>query len=276
MALAFVTGAAATSLLIDNSLSSEKQRRLITFVRIAGYLILASGAMRMMQQALAFADDLATAPAMVVTLLGTLYGKAWLVQMCGALLIALWPGAVVPSQARSVSRSAGWALVLMVLIPPVFQGHAISSEELTAAAVLADAVHLLGAGVWIGSLAVLVLVVLPGLTASETRIVVQRFSPWALTGAGALFVTGVFTSWLQVRHLNFLWSTRYGQLLLLKVFVVLVVVFIGALNWRRLSQRLEETDGTARLFRSARGELLAAVVVFLVTAFLVATSLPGE
>ncbi len=240
-------------------------------VRLAGTVLALAALTRMSQQALLFAAAPDEALAMVGTLRATPWGLAWTVQLLAALSAAVLPGAWT-KQAKILSLS----LAVMAAIPPAFQGHGFGAETLTTQAVVAHMAHLLAAGTWIGTLAVLTIVWLPTAPAANARDWIARFSPWALTGAATLGATGLFLSWIHVGELQMVWGSGYGRTLLLKIALVVLIVLLGAINWKRLAPALMHPGGTDRLRASARREVALGALALLVTAFLVATSLPGE
>jgi copper transport protein len=147
---------------------------------------------------------------------------------------------------------------------------------------LVNPLHEVAASLWLGTLLLLVTVGFPAVMRLASpgeergRLVarlVTRFSPLALGAAGLLVVSGVITA---LRHLNpfsSLWSTPYGYALCAKLACVLVVVALGAWNWRRVTPRLGDEAGARSMQRSSRNELMAAALVLLATAVLV--SLPS-
>lgn len=135
---------------------------------------------------------------------------------------------------------AGTALVVASIASAVSQaytGHG-ATGRFAMASTLSTAV--LAAGVWIGGLVVLVLrrhfsrtdptVEGPPLDTADLR----RFSAAAFFAVAALIASGLFASWRQVGSLRALRSTTYGQLLIAKVMLVLVLVALGARNRRVL------------------------------------------
>jgi putative copper export protein len=102
---------------------------------------------------------------------------------------------------------------------------------------------------------------------------VRAFSPLALCSAALLATMGVITAWRHLHRLDALWTTPYGYALIAKLCAVLGVLALGAYNWRRQSPRLGDEPGTRALGRSASTELIAALVVLILTAILV--SLPS-
>lgn len=157
-------------------------------------------------------------------------------------------------------------------------GHAASFG--TSLPHLAQVAHGIGAGLWVGALAVVV-AVMPPLhreRQGQGRVadLVRRFSPMALTAVVTIALSGVVTGVFYLASADDLWATPYGRALLLKVVLFLATAAVGAYNWRRLTPRLGEASGPSRLLRSTRLELLLAAAVLLVTAVLVHLAMPRE
>lgn len=147
---------------------------------------------------------------------------------------------------------------------------------------LVNPMHEVGAGLWLGTLLVLLIAGLPAILGNESTKgrhqlivadLVVRFSPLALGATALLVLTGVVTSWLHLKYLAALWTTPYGFALDAKLGIVLVVVAFGAWNWRRLTPRLNAEEAAGTLRRSSTIELIFAALVLLITAILV--SLPS-
>lgn len=169
------------------------------------------------------------------------------------------------------------------------QGHAIGSETYTSLAVAADIAHVAGAGLWLGAIGVIGLlgVALPdndGIVSSvraaradaRLRLLVPLVPPVALPGAALLLISGVLSTVLKLTDVRELWSETWGRYILVKTGTVLIVMALGATNWRRLGPRLTLTDGVPALRKSLVIELAMALLVLLITAVLVVTPLPGE
>lgn len=214
----------------------------------------------------------------------TVWGWGWLVQIVGVVCAAL--GLAMASQGKGeqgTHRSRlGWTIaalgVILLSFTPALSGHALSAPSLTGLAVLADAVHIIGAGGWLGSLLFVVAVGIPAALSlgAEARGVsvanlVNAFSPTALVFAGIAGATGVFAAWLHLGTVPALWQTQYGRILLLKLGVLSIVAGTGAYNWLRVKPALGNEMGTRRIQRSATVELIIGAIVLAVTAVLVAT-----
>jgi copper transport protein len=173
---------------------------------------------------------------------------------------------------------AGWVLATLGALVLVFQGFATSHKWPS----LVNPIHEACASLWLGTLLVLVTVGLPvvfrtGTTPDErgrmTAALVNRFSPLALTSAGVLAISGLITAWRHLHRLSSLWTTPYGYTLDVKLVLVLVIVALGAWNWKSMTPRLGTEAAAGELRRSATAEIGFGIVVLIVTAILV--SLPS-
>ena len=149
---------------------------------------------------------------------------------------------------------------------------------------MVNPLHEVAASLWLGTLFVLVVAgigsVFRAPVPSENRGalvagMVSRFSPLALSAATLLGITGVTTAWRHLKHLDALWTTPYGYALDAKLCVVLIVVTLGAWNWRRMSPRLGDEQAAQAIKRSATTELSFAAVVLALTSLLVSLPSPG-
>jgi putative copper export protein len=202
----------------------------------------------------------------------TQWGAGWTIQLGVAVF------AITVCVAAKVRPRPGWALAVVAAfgvgaaLP--LTGHAVSQASPVWASVAVQVGHVLGAGVWLGTLFVLAVLGLSGRDADakqRIRAMVEAFSPVALLGGGILAATGLITAVLYLDAVGDLWGTTYGLTLLLKILLVGSVAGVGAYNWRKVKPTLGE--GPNRLKRSAGLELALAGVVLAVTAVLVALAL---
>ena len=153
---------------------------------------------------------------------------------------------------------------------------------------MVNPLHVLGASLWLGTLFVLVVCGFGQMLHASRAVaereqavaeMVHRFSVLALSSSALLGVTGLITAWTHLHQLEALWTTPYGNALLRKLFVVAVVLGLGAWNWRRVGPSLGTEGGALKIRRSAATELVFAALVLLLTAILVSTpspKLPGH
>jgi copper transport protein len=196
----------------------------------------------------------------------------------GAALVALASFGLALRRVRGAWVVA--TIVAMLLaVTPALAGHAAASPRFTSLMIATDFLHVLGGGSWLGNLLVVMVVGVPVcLTCdgaerwSSVASLVNSFSPIALASAALVVTSGVIASWVHLETLSALWQTAYGQVLLLKVFLVVIALAIGAYNFRRVQPQLANELGSTRLRRSAGIELSVGFLILLVTGFLTGIS----
>lgn len=209
--------------------------------------------------------------------MGGSFGAGFGLQIGGAIM------AIAGATPKGVWRGLVATLAIGALaLAPGMSGHAAAGTPI-ALSLAADAAHMLTAGAWVGMLALLALVAMPVVRAREpamiapaTRSMIVAFSPIALGSVGLLVTSGVYAGWRLVGSFEALFNTRYGAALLVKSALLIVMLALGAINWRRLGPASGTTAGVARFRRVAWGELLIALAVLLVTAALVGRPSPTE
>ncbi len=179
--------------------------------------------------------------------------------------------------------AAGWGGAtfggLAAALSMPLTSHAIESRLGASTGVVIQGLHLLGGSVWLGTLFVLLSVTLSatrGLPEARERAaaaVVHAYSPIALTGAGTAIGLGLVLAWLNLGAVSLLWTSAYGQALLIKMGLLVGVAGLGAWNWQRVRPALGAAPGARRLRLSATAELLIGAALLGVTAVLV--SLPS-
>ncbi|HMD52085.1 MAG TPA: CopD family protein, partial [Solirubrobacteraceae bacterium] len=171
---------------------------------------------------------------------------------------------------------------------PALSGHA-SVQSPTAVFFPSDFLHVLGASVWVGGIACLLLA-LPGATAElqapqRSRLLLgtlTRFSPVALASVIAIAASGIVQAYIDVRTLEALFHTTYGTLIIVKVVLLALLICLGWVNRERVIPALGRivaagrTPGEAGILarRTMRGELVLMLCVFGVTAALVSYAPP--
>jgi putative copper resistance protein D len=123
----------------------------------------------------------------------------------------------------------------------------------------ADALHLLVAALWVGSLAPLLLLLrLARQCNDETWAaiashVTRRFSTLGLMSVGTLFVTGLVNSWILVGSMEGLVRTDYGRLVLAKIALFGAMASVAAVNRWRLTPQLSEPPATRPQIEALQG-----------------------
>ncbi|HEX2094480.1 MAG TPA: copper resistance protein CopC [Longimicrobiaceae bacterium] len=216
----------------------------------------------------------------------TVWGWGWWLQCVGGLLALAGFVLARKRGRRAVETRTGWMLVAVgatvLAFSPALSGHAASVRTGMALAVLADGIHVLGAGGWLGGLLFVVAAGIPaamrleeGTRGRAVAALVDAFSPTALVFAGLVAATGVITAGLHLGSIPALWQSAYGRTLLLKLAVLSTVFGTGGYNWLRVRPGLGHGSGMERLRRTATVELAVGALVLAVTAVLVATATPS-
>lgn len=153
-------------------------------------------------------------------------------------------------------------------------GHSAADAGSSWKSELADWAHLSAACLWIGGLVQLVLVVWP-LVPDARRTALLAFSRLATVCVGVLLAAGVYLSILRLPQLSDLWTTGYGQVLLVKISLVALAFAWGGLH-RLVAVPAVAGGGTLpRLRASLLGESMVGMIVLLVAAILVNANPPG-
>ncbi|MFC8669783.1 copper resistance CopC/CopD family protein [Streptomyces sp. NPDC057199] len=222
----------------------------------------------------AYANVLSTGPGLALAARGLLW-----------VLAAVVLSALLQGGGRT-ARSPGWrvgalAVSLGLLRATGMTGHNSEGTEPTWGA-LADLVHLLGASLWTGGLAMLAVAVLPRRDPDELALVVPGYSKLAGASVAAIAVAGLVLAWQVVGSYDALLHTSYGQLLLVKTGVLALVLFAAwrSRQWVRtrleLAVLLRGEAATVRPFGySVAAETGLVLVVLAVTSLLV-TADPGR
>jgi copper resistance protein D len=186
----------------------------------------------------------------------TLFGRVWTMRFGVAIILS-----VVLPLARRTADDTSWLsleawsglLSASLLASVAWAGHAAADQgDARIIHLTADAVHLLAAGFWLGSLPALAFVLAragsataPGVLPAAARIT-RRFSTLGLVSIGALVLTGVVNSWFLVGTLPRLFGTQYGRLLLLKLAALALMLTLAIVNRVYWAPKLVHAASAAR------------------------------
>jgi copper transport protein len=203
-------------------------------------------------------------------LMNTNYGQSWLIQIAILLTLTLLTSFI--GLAESTKRIILWACfclgAAMVLTKAVTSHAAGQTNQVLATAM--DFLHLLAASIWIGSLIGFV-----GLLSfrkkpelkQEYLKMVKSFSKWGILLVLILTLTGLYGSFLYIPNFSALFQTNYGQVLLCKVSLFLLMLILAAVNF------IKGKRGTAEGLRATlKGELLLGLIILVLSVVL--TNLP--
>jgi copper transport protein len=205
---------------------------------------------------------------LITLLLETRYGQVWFSRVLFLVLLGLTLSRLRPGPNRLGHRdrtlwyvAASFAALFPLTLSLTSHAAAVDPSAVAGAPfvpVIADWVHLLATGVWVGGLLVLVFALPRGLVAaghghrlSLVAALIPSFSTVAIASVAALTLTGVYQSVLHVGSVDALRGTDYGRTLLLKLVLVVPLVLLGAFNLifarpRLARAEMAATDGTRR------------------------------
>jgi putative copper resistance protein D len=202
----------------------------------------------------------------------TQFGRVWIVRIL--LAIAVLGLIVRPRPARDQS--------MLVLSGALLASVALTGHSALPGGVpgvlhqLADAVHLLAAGWWIGGLLALVLTARS--LGGQAHHVLEQFSGVGYGAVAAIVLTGLFKSAILVATLGGVDSTAYGWTLLLKVALVALMGLLALSNNFLITRRLKNGANQAlwlgRLQHSVTIEFALGLGVLAVVGALGALSPP--
>ena len=245
------------------------QRAVLSIAALAAALLSGLGALA--QAAALMGQPMAWSGSLTGPFIGTLIeagfktssGTSALLTMAAAALIAA--GAWLARQrVRAVLLTAG---ALLVPISLVLTGHAASAQPAWLA-LTAVAAHVLVAGFWAGSLVALFLLLRQRDPRSGAGL--RRFSAIAMPAVGLLVVAGVGFAALQLGSLQALLDSPYGQLVLLKSALLVLLLALAGANRFVLMPQLERSVPTAEvaLRRAVVAEMVLVALVVSATAVL--------
>ncbi|GAA0641914.1 CopD family protein [Kutzneria viridogrisea] len=213
------------------------------------------------------------------------FGRVWVAK---ALLWVL-AGVVLADllhRGEDAARSVAWrvgalAIGVGLLRTTGMTGHASDAAE-AGITQIADLVHLAGMCLWVGGLAVLLIGVLPRRRAQELAVVVPRYSTLALISVLAVLAAGAVLAWQLVGSVDAVLHSGYGQILLTKLAILLVLLAAAQASKSWVKRRLDLAvvlRGDAATVRpfvySVAAETVLVLIVLLAAAFLVTAS-PGR
>ncbi len=149
--------------------------------------------------------------------------------------------------------AAGVVLALIAVSLPSLAGHGSGLGD-HALALTAGVAHVIAAAIWVGGLAVLLF------HAVKRDIplgrALERFSPLALIAIVLLAVSGLSNAYTRLNSIDELFTNGYGQVILIKITLIMVLGFFGYLLRRRVIPTLSEPGAGKRFIQVAVVELM--------------------
>lgn len=247
----------------SGALLQEPQRARIR--RLIGTLLLVSALASCLRVALNSASMSGDVAGMfdsdfVAMILGAGEGRAIGARAAG-LCLAL--AAVFSTDRRLFALAFIGAVIASMSFAAVGHVHALPGALPT----LLLCLHLLCASFWLGALAPL-LIVARGGADSQFAAIAVRFGQIALGLVALLLGAGAALLWSLIEDAALFWSSRYAQLMVLKLLSVAVLLGLAGFNRLYSTPRLLQAQANAvhRFRRSIQLEMVAGMFILLLTA----------
>jgi copper resistance protein D len=221
----------------------------------------------------------------------TQFGRVWEVRLLVAILL-FCVGLVGPGLKKRGFRVPVWEAALAVLFVGMlaWSGHAAGATGFGGLLHFGgDTLHLVTAAAWVGGLAPLLVFISPRLRSSEPPLAdcyrtLRRFSALAAWSVALLAASGALNTWFMTNGLQSFLGTEYGDLVLVKIALLVAMLGFGAANRYWLTPRLlpanvpteEHTRALRLLCTSVSLEIALGLVVICVVAVLGQLPPPGH
>jgi putative copper resistance protein D len=229
-----------------------------------------------------------------VAITRTQFGRLWEWRLGLMLLFTMvhlfaskkWWNVSLKSRA---SQCVGAIVATTLLTSLAWAGHADATLGAQRAVHLtADAAHLAVAGLWPGGLLPLTFFLVRASRSNEPSLslvagsITRRFSALSLLVVSALAATGFVNSYFLVGSLRALVASGYGRLLIVKLFLFLILIGLGAWNLLRLKPQLtsagqrddQQRAALRKLMRNVIAELCLGTLIVLIVGALGVTPPP--
>ena len=213
----------------------------------------------------------------VIIITETPWGTGWAGQLAASLAVWIAIAAVSPQR---------WGLLLLAAAAlggtVGLTGHAAGADAYVAGVIAAHGLHVLAAGLWLGTLAMILTITGPTTASAEPRSrvrlahAIDRFSPQAMVCVAVLASSGIIAAWQHVGDLQSLF-TPYGFVLIAKVVAFGAAALCGLYNWRVVRPSLAlHPDGASHLRSMASLELFCGLCALVLTSVLTSMPMPAH
>lgn len=172
---------------------------------------------------------------LLAVMLNSHYGQTWLIRV--SALAMLWIGWLLGRRNLKSRAVPSFMLVGTVLIALTrsASGHGADAGDLSVPELM-DWFHLLAASLWGGGMVAFTAVIFPTwfrYKEQNVKLIADmagRLSTLAGISLAVVLLTGAYNFWIEVRTFSALWTTPYGNILCIKLLLVLVLIILGASN----------------------------------------------
>ena len=177
----------------------------------------------------------------------TALGKTYAIELVAAVIVF----AALTGIRKTTGAFAALVITFIGLLAPVFEGHA-SSLGNHGLAIGSMLFHVIFISLWVGGAIGLI-----AISPREQEEAIPRFSALALWSVVAIALSGTANAWTRMNFAS-AWSTRYGTIVLLKIFLTIILIFIGYQHRKFIAAKVGVTH---KVFRLLCGEVLLMITV---------------
>ena len=177
----------------------------------------------------------------------TALGKTYAIELIAAVIVF----AALTGIRKTTGAFAALVITFIGLLAPVFEGHA-SSLGNHGLAISSMLFHVIFISLWVGGAIGLI-----AISPREREEAIPRFSALALWSVVAIALSGTANAWTRMNFAS-AWSTRYGAIVLLKIFLTIILIFIGYQHRKFIAAKVGVTH---KVFRLLCGEVLLMITV---------------
>ena len=190
----------------------------------------------------------------------TALGKSFGINIAAALVVLIF----LPRISRTTGSIFLFGITFVGVLAPVFQSHSSSSGN-HGLAIGSLLIHVIGISLWVGGIIALILI-----NKSEREIAIPRFSTLALWAAIAVCSSGVINAWTRLNFRD-AWNSQYGNLVIYKIILSIILIFIGATHRKYIVKKLE---GSRQVYQLLIVEILVMITAISAGAWLSTTAPP--
>lgn len=197
------------------------------------------------------------------------FGHAHLVRLAVVVAAAFLLRPYLAGDSGRAEKVLLGALAVVGVFTWPFSGHPGSSVA-PALTIVADAAHLTGMAVWVGGLVMLTLFLLRRARQPELAAILPVWSTWATIAVSVIVLSGVAQALVEVASLSALLHTHYGQIVMIKAGVLILVLAVASVS-RRLAAAPRDAE-VGRLRRTVLAEVAGVVLLLGLASVLVQTT----
>lgn len=149
--------------------------------------------------------------------------------LCALVLLLL--ARFASGMVRGWMRAAMLASALVLMCAAVMLSHAFSRMDHRVLLTAFTWLHHLGTAAWIGAMPFLLVALKQTEDVATAQRMLRHFSRMAMISVALLLGAGIGLAWFYVASPSGLYGTTYGVLVMVKAYLLLLILLLGAANW---------------------------------------------